>query len=142
MFAQDQLGAMLATGSDRIAQNEEGAVYWYAQAVKKGYRSSKWNLATMFLNGEGSLPKNFAMAKKLIESAANQGDYTACVFLSRCYTDGFCVKKIDEKLSDYWLSRANEFRDDNENSETINDPIDIEEHLSLKLQKPKVIITG
>ena len=81
--AQNILGAKLASGNF-VEKDEFGGLYWYCQALKKGYVNAKWNAGSMFLKGDGGVPKNTELAMMLIEEAAEEGDNGASHFLSEC----------------------------------------------------------
>lgn len=101
-FDQDQVGAFLATGEDGVCERDEvEARYWYLQAVKQGYLDSKYNLATMLLEGDGG-PKNVEKGLFLIEQTAAEHHYNSCRFLSAIYEGGEYGKDVDAELSRYW----------------------------------------
>ena len=107
ILAMVNLAALLATGNDYVAKNEKGAVYWYAQAILAGHITSKWNLGTMLLNGEG-VEKNTRYGIELIESAAEEGESTACLFLSHIYKDGNDDIQPDKQKYKYFSARYRE----------------------------------
>ncbi len=132
--AQNILGARFATGRG-VDKNEAGAAYWYSQAVNQGYVHAKWNIATMFLNAEGGLLRNIELAMKLIYQAAEDGDDSACHFLSMCYESGQFVKYPDQEMAEAWERRAHEKRKIN----VLGEKIDIQNFLNISLKKPSVV---
>lgn len=83
---QNDLAAMLATGFFDFIDEVE-ARHWYTLAARQGYIASKWNLATMLLEGEGG-PKDVDTAMFLIEQSAREGEVAACWFLRDRYRYG------------------------------------------------------
>ncbi|MCB1840674.1 MAG: sel1 repeat family protein [Rhodospirillales bacterium] len=135
-FCQNQLGAILATGDYVVHQDEEGAVYWYTQAVKKGYADAKWNLATMIRNGEGGLKPNISYALNLIDQAAREGETTAGLFLSDLYREGFYGIEIDPTKSEMYRKMHENHIERPEHN--LSQSIDIAKDLGLALKKPVV----
>ena len=103
--AQNILGAKLASGNF-VEKDEFGGLYWYCQALKKGYVNAKWNAGSMFLKGDGGVPKNTELAMMLIEEAAEEGDNGASHFLSICYAKGGYGKEVDIESSNFWREKA------------------------------------
>ncbi|MCU7850553.1 MAG: sel1 repeat family protein [Candidatus Thiodiazotropha sp. (ex Lucinoma kastoroae)] len=103
--AQNIIAARLAKGYF-VEKDEQGAFYWYCQAIKQGYVYAKWNAGSMLLHGDGGIPKNEELAMMLIEDAANSGVNDACIFLSFCYLNGKHGKGMDIDLSKQWNKEA------------------------------------
>ncbi len=136
VLAMVNLAAMLATGNDYISKNEKGAVYWYAQAILAGHITSKWDLGTMFLNGEG-VEKNTQYRIQLIEAAAEEGEITACLFLSDIYKHGNGDIQSDKQKYKYFESRYREI--EKMIPENVKgDATDVIGDLKLDIEKPVI----
>ncbi len=134
---QNSLGANLATGGSYVVQqDEEGAVYWYVQAVKNGNIDAKWNVATMIKNGEGGLKPNIPYALMLMDLAVREGETTAGLFLSDIYRNGRCGVEIDHAKSEMYRKMHEDWR--GKEREDLGQPVDIEKDLGLVLKKPVV----
>ena len=134
---QNLLGTNLATGGFYVVhQDEEGAVYWYAQAVKNGNIDAKWNVATMIEKGEGGLKPNIPYALMLMDLAAREGETTAGLFLSDLYREGYYGIEIDLAKSEMYRKMHDEAREQPEYD--LGQPVDIEKDLGLVLKKPVV----
>jgi TPR repeat protein len=83
-----------------------GSLYWYAQAAKQGYTHAKFNAGTMLLAGEGVPAAYVELGMRLVQQAANDGDASACNFLSRCYAQGQFGVNRDMRVSRQWNERA------------------------------------
>ncbi len=135
--AQNLLGAALATGGQYVVQqDEEGAVYWYVQAVKNGNIDAKWNVATMIKNGEGGLKPNIPYALMLMDLAAREGETTAGLFLSDLYREGYYGIEIDLAKSEMYRKMHEDWR--GKEREDLGQPVDIEKDLGLVLKRPVV----
>lgn len=135
-FAQNNLGAILAKGDVCVEKSEDGAVYWYAQAIKKGYVPAKWNLATMIKNGEGGLEINIPYALMMMDQAALEGETTACLFLSDIYRDGAYGVTRDPVKSEMYKRMLGESTA--EDKPICGKPINIEKDLAVSLVKPEI----
>jgi TPR repeat protein len=103
--AQNALAARMAQGYF-LKQDLRGAVYWYAQAVKRGYTHSMWNLGTMLIVGEGVDTPAVDLGMKLIRRAAESGDTSACLFMSQLFVSGRYGYSIDPVEAKNWRDRA------------------------------------
>lgn len=130
--AQNAIGAKLAQGYF-VRKDLAGALYWYAQAAKQGYTHAKWNAGTMLVAGEGVTPAYIELGLKLIEQAADDGDASACHFLSHCYAQGSLGKMRDLHKSEQWNLRAR----NHEQFVEYGQPVDIEA-TGITLMKPQI----
>ncbi|TGO02074.1 hypothetical protein PN36_31025 [Candidatus Thiomargarita nelsonii] len=130
--AQNIVAARLAKGYF-VEKNEQGAFYWYCQAVKQGYIYAKWNAGIMLLNGEGGLQKNYKLAMMLIEDAANSGESDACNFLSFCYLNEKYGKEKNMDLSEQWKKISKCW----EKPKYFGDPVDLETY-GIEIRKPVI----
>jgi TPR repeat protein len=130
--AQNTLGARLAQGYV-VKKDIPGALYWYAQAVKKGYTHAKWNAGRMLLEGEGVPAVDVSLGMTLIEEAASCGDASACNFLAYCYERGVYGKTQDPTMSGKWSQNVK----DHEYFLEYGSPCDIERQ-GIVLKKPTI----
>ena len=131
--AQNILGATLVTG-DFVQQDVLGGLYWYCQAIKKGYAHAKWNAGTMFIAGDKGIQKNEELGMRLIQEAADVNENSACLFLSQCYQNGYYGKEINKEFALFWEHKAWDY----ENKKEYDRPIDIEKEYDLKIKKPLI----
>lgn len=135
--SQNGLGANLATGGHYVVQqDEEGAVYWYVQAVKNGSIDAKWNVATMIEKGEGGLKPNIPYALMLMDLAAREGETTAGLFLSDLYREGYYGIEIDLAKSEMYRKMHEDWRE--KTRQDLGQRVDIEKDLGLVLKRPVV----
>ncbi len=134
--SQNYLGAILATGDYPVHQDEEGAVYWYVQAVKNGNIDAKWNVATMIKAGEGGLKPNIPYALMLMDLAVREGETTAGLFLSEIYREGRYGIQIDLTKSEMYRQMHEDWTGKERND--LGQTIDIEKDLGLIVKKPVV----
>jgi TPR repeat protein len=92
--------ALLATGG---AQPE--ALQWAQKAADKGSTKGMDVLAMAHLSGEMGLPKDTALAEKLLTSAAQKGDTDAQLSLGQFYITGLFGRR-DTTAGLHWLQTA------------------------------------
>ncbi|MBT3056559.1 MAG: sel1 repeat family protein [Candidatus Thiodiazotropha sp. (ex Codakia orbicularis)] len=131
--AQNIIAARLAKGYF-VKKDEQGAFYWYCQAIKQGYVYAKWNAGIMLLHGDGGIPKNQELAMMLIEDAANAGDNDACKFLSLSYLNGKYGKDKDIDLSEQWNKKAQNVKE----PQYYGEAIDLEAY-GVNIRKPEIM---
>ncbi|MBP6823367.1 MAG: lipid-A-disaccharide synthase [Acidobacteria bacterium] len=103
--AQYLLGAFYATGNELFQKNEAEAVKWYSKAAEQANGEAQYNLATMYLNGEGT-EKDVGKGILLLEQAVANGYDYAADFLSDVYKDGhFGIIRNSDKAN-YWRGKA------------------------------------
>ncbi len=78
------------TWSDR---NLSLAFHWYQKSSDQGFATGHYNLALLFLHGDG-INRNMTEAVRLISLAANQGCRDAQRQLGQCYRDGRGVARV------------------------------------------------
>lgn len=106
VIAQYELGAVFATGfldSEDLTQ----AFQWYMKAANQGHLEAKWNVGLMLVNGEG-VAVDLKEGLRLIELAANENCYGACLFLSDAYRSSLYGMSKDNGKSNYWRKQAEE----------------------------------
>jgi uncharacterized protein len=130
--AQNIIAARLAKGYF-VEKNEQGAFYWYSQAIKQGYVNAKWNAGLMLLQGEGGLPINLEVGITLIKDAANSGEVDACKFLSYCYLHGKYNIEKNIVLSELWKKQS----ESKEPPKYFSNPVDIEKY-GIVIEKPSI----
>jgi TPR repeat protein len=90
-----------------------GSLYWYFEAIKKGYVHAKWNAGSELVE-EKDVSGYRELGLKLIEEAADAGQNSACLFVANCYRHGTYGKKMDEEAAAYWERRAWDYKNRNE----------------------------
>ena len=103
-FAQNLLAARLATGNG-VVKDILGSLYWYFEAIKKGYVHAKWNAGSVLVE-EKDVSGHRELGMKLIEEAAEAGENSACLFIAECCRNGSYGKKRDQEAASYWEQRA------------------------------------
>lgn len=132
-FAQNSLGTKLATGY-YTRKDELGAFYWYCQAIRQGYLSSKFNAGTMLIHGDGGMNIDVELGMNLIEDAACYRETNACAFISFCFQNGLFGKRKDLKLYEFWKMEATEQNRHIDYSE----PVDLEKTHQIEIYKPEL----
>jgi uncharacterized protein len=85
--AQSKLGVMYATGVGMKLDKKE-AVKWYERSASQGDPVGMWNLAFMYVKGEGGLEKDFTKARNLFRNSAELGFVNAQYDLGIVLLDG------------------------------------------------------
>lgn len=88
-----------------IKKDERLARKWYARAAQAGDMTSDYDLALMFLYGEGG-PVEIEKGKILLESVANKGQPSAQKVLAYFYRDGLYSFPKDEQKYVHWKKLA------------------------------------
>lgn len=100
---QIELAARLATG-DEVDKDLEKSVFWYEAAVKNGSSLAMFNLALMYLFGEG-VERNVDEALKLLCRAAELGSFDANIMLGDAYAEGeLGLPKNSLKAAQYYIA--------------------------------------
>ena len=102
--AQSKLGVLNASGVG-MEVNKKEAVKWYGKAAGQGYPLGQWNLAFMYLRGEGGLQEDYAKARELFQQAADQGFAPAQYDLGMMYYHGVAVESNRDE-AEKWFRRA------------------------------------
>lgn len=85
--AQSKLGVMYASGVGR-RQDKQEAVNWYRKSAGQGNPLGEWNLAFMYVKGEGGLTTDYGEARRLFRQAAEAGLANAQYDLGIMLLDG------------------------------------------------------
>lgn len=109
----------------------EGALYWYLQAVRRGYVDAMWNAGAMLMDGEGGIT-NHDLGLRLIKIAAENGQSSACRYIAYCYEEGLQGFEKSPSLASHWTQRPR----DMDNYRFFADPFDFEGYLAEKPAKP------
>lgn len=84
--------------------NYDKALEYFEKAANNGQMLAQYNLAKMYLNGNGT-SKNPQIAAQWFMKAAQQGDAAAQYMIGKMYLDGQGVNK-DEQQALTWLKKA------------------------------------
>jgi len=102
---QAELAARLATG-DGVDKNLRQAVRWYTAAAWQDHEDATYNLALMYLYGEG-VEQDSAKSIELLNTAAELGSSDAHMFLGTFYESGECGLAIDYlQAAEHYLKAA------------------------------------
>lgn len=103
--AQTKMGVIYARGlMDKVEIDKKKAVEWYRKAADQGYPNGQWNLAFMYVRGEG-VNEDFDKARELFLQAAEQGYAPAEYDLGMMYLYGMGGKRSrSEALT--WIRKA------------------------------------
>ena len=85
--AQSKLGVMYATGVGMKMDKKE-AVKWYKKSAGQSDPVGMWNLAFMYIKGEGGLEKDYMKARNLFRYSAELGFANAQYDLGIVLLDG------------------------------------------------------
>lgn len=97
-------GSAFETGTG-VAKSDEQAVLWYQKAVEAGHAQAMANLAVMYRDHRGGLPKDDAKFLSLTRQAAELGNPAAMSNLGWAFMLGRGVPKSDEQAV-AWLQKA------------------------------------
>jgi TPR repeat protein len=104
--AEVQLGVMYSTGIGMKMDKKE-AVKWYRKAADQGHPVGQWNLAFMYVRGEGGLEKDYRKAWELFRKSAVQGYSDAQYDLGMMYLQGLGVD-ADSNEAEKWFKLASD----------------------------------
>lgn len=88
-----------------VKQDFEKALYWYQQAVKRGYVPALSEEAEMYARGKGTI-KDPLKALQLQEHALSMGSVSALHYLGDMYRKGLGVKKDRKKALKFYHKGA------------------------------------
>lgn len=127
--AQNYLAIKLAhSGKEKSL---EGALYWYLEAVRKGYVDAMWNAGSMLMDGEGGI-QDRQLGLRLIEIAAKSGKTSARRYLAYCYEKGLEGFEKNPSLASQWNQRVGHPEDVPDFAE----PVDVDAYLADQPTKP------
>lgn len=92
--AADLLGLLSHANGDYST-----ALKWFEVGVNNGYSQSMANIASMYIEGQGT-PKNYPKAFNLLTKAASQNDPLAYYNLAQMYISGLFVERDLQKAID------------------------------------------
>ena len=101
--AQYALGVMYATGED-VPLDMALSRHRYGQAAQGGNTTAQFEYGFMLLLGEGGAV-DFKAGKKMLEAAANAGEYQAAKLLAECYQDGLRGFPADVERWKHWRAK-------------------------------------
>jgi len=104
--AQSKLGVMCASGLGMKLDKQE-AVRWYRKSAEQGYPVGQWNLAFMYVRGEGGVAENFAEARELFRKSATSGFTNAQYDLGMMLLNGL-GGELNRKDAEKWFRMAAE----------------------------------
>lgn len=97
--------AMYQTGHKALQQQDYPVAYhWLQQAAEQGHAKAQSELASMYLNGQGT-DKDALAASQWLRKAALQGDANAGESLGILFRDGVGVEQ-DEIEAAWWFARS------------------------------------
>lgn len=103
--AKSRLGELYFHGTGPVPQDKRKGVEFYKEAASAGVVTSQFNLAYLYLTGDG-VPKNSLMAETLFRKAADKGFVMAMVNLAQMYRTGYGEVPKDVELAKKWLELA------------------------------------
>ncbi|MBJ6725481.1 tetratricopeptide repeat protein [Geomesophilobacter sediminis] len=102
--AQSKLGVMYASGIG-MKQDKQEALKWYRKSAEQGNPLGEWNLAFMYVKGEGGLKTDYTEARRLFKRAAEAGLANAQYDLGIMLLDGLGGES-DRAEAERWFRRA------------------------------------
>lgn len=102
--AQSKLGVLYASGLG-MPQDKKEAAKWYGKSAGQGYPLGQWNLAFMYLRGDGGLKEDPEKARDLFQKAAEKGLAAAQYDLGMMYLYGVAVPQSRDE-AEKWLRRS------------------------------------
>ena len=101
---QSQLGYFYDEGVI-VKQDIKKAIYWYKEAIKNSSDKARYNLASLYLDGQRNAPQKIKEAISLYLVSAKNGHDHSKVALGNIYMDDTYGLK-DETKAFYWLNAA------------------------------------
>ena len=122
--AQCQLAAELAQG-ERLDQDIEASLYWYAASARQGHTDAVWNIGLVLAEGLYGIRKNETLGHRLIMLAARNGHPSAMPYVvrnrgrmdqsgNRMSDKDFAIIQgamIDDSLDTFWSEFGQELND-------------------------------
>jgi TPR repeat protein/serine/threonine protein kinase len=99
--AQNLMGALYATGTDGVTQDDKQALEWYQKAADQGFAKAQKNLGDMYFFGHGT-DKDYAQALTWYGKAADQQFADAQFRLGFMYEKGFGVDQSNQNAIDQY----------------------------------------
>ena len=104
--AQNNLGAMYATGKG-VAQDDQEAAKWFRMSAEQGAAKGQSNLGLMYEKGKG-VPQDYKEAVKWYRKSAEQGYASAQYHLGVKYAKGKGVPQDYKEAYAWWsVAKAN-----------------------------------
>jgi TPR repeat protein len=101
---QSQLGFFYDEGVI-VKKDIKKAIYWYNEAIKNNSNRARYNLASVYLDGQSSTPQKIKEAISLYLVAAKQGHDDSKVALGGIYYSDKYGQKNEEQAF-YWMNAA------------------------------------
>jgi uncharacterized protein len=102
--AQSKLGVLYASGMGGLKRDKKEAARWYQKAADQGHPLGQWNLAFMYVKGEG-VPVDYTRARHLFRKAAENGFVNAQYDLGMMILQGMGGDQ-DRKEAKKWFHMA------------------------------------
>jgi TPR repeat protein len=102
--SQNKMGVLFAQGIG-LRHDKAAAFYWYKKAADAKYPPAMWNLAFMYVRGEGGVKEDMATAFSLFKEAAELGHADSQFDLSYMYLQGIGTR-LDRAEGMKWLEKA------------------------------------
>lgn len=103
--AMNNLGFIIA-GSSKDPEKQKEGITWIKKASDLGNNPARRNMAQIYLNGMGGMPKDVAAAEKLLVTASGEKDMDATYLLSQFYMGAGGKEKQDDKQGWDYLNKA------------------------------------
>jgi TPR repeat protein len=101
---QSQLGYFYDKGVI-VKQDIKKAIYWYKEAIKNNSDKARYNLASLYLDGQSNAPQKIKEAISLYLVSAKNGHDHSKVALGNIYMDdAYGLKDVEKAF--YWLNAA------------------------------------
>ena len=101
---QSQLGYFYDEGII-VKQDIKKAIYWYKEAIKNNSDKARYNLASLYLDGQSNAPQKIKEAISLYLVSAKNGHDHSKVALGNIYMDdAYGLKDVEKAF--YWLNAA------------------------------------
>lgn len=102
--SQNKIGVLFAQGIG-LPQDKKRAFHWYKKAADAKYAPAMWNLAFMYVRGEGGAKEDLPTAFGLFKEAAELGYVKAQYDLAYMYLQGLGTYPNREEGMK-WLNKA------------------------------------
>jgi uncharacterized protein len=102
--AQSKLGVLYAQGMGGFPRDKKEAASWYRRSADQGDPLGQWNLAFLYVKGEG-VEADYAKARGLFRKAAETGFVNAQYDLGMMLLEGLGGDQ-DRQEAEQWFHRA------------------------------------
>lgn len=99
--------AMMYSNGESVNVDYQQAAYWFSKSAAQNFPPAQFRLGEMYFFGKGGLQEDRAMARRLFEAAAEQGDADAQMNLAILLASGDESSRSVEQAR-HWMNQADQ----------------------------------